>query len=344
MKHARCRMLTSVARIMLRRCLERWRYPVFARCRMRRTAIMLNCALLSTVGCSLLVSPSLPMAGTWFRFHALAPRPNALASERTSDCVFLLLPGFLDNANDFAARNFPNAIHRATGCDSIGVETNFRYYSASDLPDILYRDVVFPAERRGYQSIWLLGNSMGGMAAMMVAAQHAESVDGMVLMAPHIGYGDVLSAVHSAGGLSAWEPQHTSDVLLRSSWSDVNYTEHIWAWLKQYTSHALATPAMFLLWGDADEAREHYQLIATNLPAGRSAHHAGGHSWAAWTPLLETILPHVREVVDAQRRSRAPLDRPYPALSHIRISAGSPPILAPRPCPGVFTSVQFSNN
>ncbi len=212
--------------------------------------------------------------------------------QRTSDCLFVLVPGFLDTPDTYAANDFPRRIRAATGCDSVAVDAHFRYYG-TNVADLIYRDVIFPAERRGYQKIWLLGISMGGMGSLMVAAQHTQAIAGIVLLAPHLGEGHVINAVKEAGGLAAWQPDPDTHVAMSRGWSDRNYSEHVWNWLRGYSESTSTRPPLFMAWGDSDHLREPCELVAAVLPSERAAHRVGGHNWATWTPLLEELLPRV---------------------------------------------------
>ena len=49
--------------------------------------------------------------------------------------------------------------------DVISVDAHFGYYKNRDLVPRLHDDVITPAQQNGYEKIWLLGVSMGGMVS-----------------------------------------------------------------------------------------------------------------------------------------------------------------------------------
>jgi len=140
-----------------------------------------SAAVLSS--CYFTRSPSRPLP-------ALAFRNPRLADAR---CLVVFLPGFLDTPDSYRDNDFPrDLIASGAGCDAVGVDLHFRYYGSVGVADMVYEDVLQPAIARGYDEIWLVGISMGGMGTLLTASQYAEHIDGIVLIAPFVGEEPVL--------------------------------------------------------------------------------------------------------------------------------------------------------
>ena len=66
--------------------------------------------------------------------------------------------------------------------------------------------VVLPARARGRARVWLVGISLGGLAALSYAARHEKDIEGIVLISPYPATRDVLREMDAAGGLGQWKP------------------------------------------------------------------------------------------------------------------------------------------
>ena len=129
-------------------------------------------ALAALSGCAFLRSASVPM-----RHLSFQQRGPAAARG-----VIVLLPGFGDRPEAFEQHGFVAALTRsAPDYDVVAADAHFGYYRKRTLLDRLDQDVVAPLRARGYREIWLVGASMGGLAAVAYARTHPERIRSLIV-------------------------------------------------------------------------------------------------------------------------------------------------------------------
>lgn len=242
------------------------------------TLALLACAAPLLSSCYFVRSPSRPIP-------ALAFGNPRLADAR---CLVIFLPGFLDGPDSYRDNEFPRQLVRSGApCDAVGVDLHFRYYSQVGVADMVFEDVIQPAIARGYEEIWLVGISMGGLGTLLTASQYQEHIDGIVLIAPFVGEEHVLREIEAAGGARTWQP---AESLAREPWTADNYTQKIWSWLRGYHTDADARPPLYIGWGDDDRLGAADRLLADLMPQDRVFTRPGGHAWATWRPIWEHMV------------------------------------------------------
>lgn len=226
-------------------------------------------------------SPSRPIP-------ALAFRNPRLESPR---CLVVFLPGFLDTPDSYVENEFPRElIGSGAPCDMVGVDLHFRYYGQVGVADMVYEDVLQPAAARGYDEIWLVGISMGGLGALLTASQYPDAVDGIVLIAPFVGDEAVLREIEAAGGARTWSPR---EGLASEPWREDNYTQKIWSWLRGYHTDPDGRPPLYIGWGTEDRLGSADRLLADLMPADHVVSEPGGHAWVTWRPIWRQMLGRV---------------------------------------------------
>jgi len=203
-----------------------------------------------------------------------AEYPRAPTSATTRPRTLLvLLPGKGDDAMDFEAHGFIDAVRRSDfDVDVIAVDAHFGYYRNRTLPQRVHEDVLQPNRER-YDQIWVLGISMGGIGALLTAQRHPGDVDGIILIAPYLGRRATLKAIDDAGGLAQWEPP-----------ADPAWDEAVWSWIKR------EQPTIYLAYGTDDFGMAAHRLLAKGLPPQRVFKQPGRHTWSTWRPLFERVL------------------------------------------------------
>jgi pimeloyl-ACP methyl ester carboxylesterase len=233
--------------------------------------------LAAFLGCALLV------AGLLAGCYGLRPTPAPIPSEqlaagsRGDECLVLLLPGRGDHPESYRRAGFA-AIAAASGrvaADLVAVDAHMGYYRDRTVVERLRQDLVAPARAEG-RRVWLVGISLGGLGALLYAAEHPEDVDGVVLLSPYLGSGDVLDEVEAAGSLAAWEP---GDAEARGLWF------RLWDELRALTAEGSDGPAIYLGFGDDDRLARSHRLLARELPPSHVLHLPGGHDWRTWKEL-----------------------------------------------------------
>ena len=97
--------------------------------------------------------------------------------------LFIMLPGATDKAQDFVDRGFIRALReRNLAVDVIAVDSHMDYYLERTIVERLHQDIVAPALTEGYEQIWLLGISLGGMGCLLYLREHAKQITGAILL------------------------------------------------------------------------------------------------------------------------------------------------------------------
>lgn len=229
-------------------------------------------------GCARVLPAPAPLRTT--PTHAMA------SGDRLSRCLVVMLPGFGDTDADFREHGFEAAIDtRNLPVDTVAVSATFGYYARRTLLERMRIDVLEPARAAGYEQIWLLGISMGGMGTLLVASDehaHQREVAGIVLLAPYLGDAQVQKEVASAGGLARWQPPAPTP--------DEDYAFGVWRWLKVATDKPESAPAIYLGAGDADDRGLGYRALAAALPPGHLFSAKGPHDWGPWNVMWNAFL------------------------------------------------------
>jgi len=243
--------------------------------------VLLVCLGALASSCYFVRSPSRPLP-------ALAFGNPRVADAR---CLVVFLPGFLDGPDSYLDNGFPRELVRSgPPCDAVGVDPPFRYYSGGGVAELVYEDVLQPAIARGYDEIWLVGISMGGLGTLLTASQYSEHIDGIVLIAPFVGEEPVLREIEAAGGARAWTP---SESLASEPWTADNYTQKIWSWLRGYQTDPDGRPPLYIGWGNEDRLGAADRLLADLMPEDRVFTQPGGHNWATWRPIWARMTSSV---------------------------------------------------
>jgi pimeloyl-ACP methyl ester carboxylesterase len=213
--------------------------------------------------------------------------PSALttSSSERSDTLVVMLPGRGDRGDAFAAAGFevPGLQH---GFDSVAVDAHFGYYVERNLMDRLHDDVVVPALEQGYRNVWLLGTSMGGLGALLYAAEYPEQVDGLILLAPYLGDRRLIEAIVDAGGVAA---------LGERAGDFEDYELDIWSLLLGESDRE--RPPVLLGYGVDDRMAEGYEAARDLIEPTAIYSRDGGHGWTTWRPLWDEIAVELESFV-----------------------------------------------
>jgi pimeloyl-ACP methyl ester carboxylesterase len=207
-------------------------------------------------------------------------RPAAATHART---LIVFLPGRGDDAVTFDKQGFADAAHAAhLDADLLFADATLGYYLDESVIRRLDEDVIAPARARGYERIWLVGISLGGLGAIGYAREHPGVVDGLLLLAPYLGDDTSIAAIERAGGLASWEAPPS-----RGGFEGV--ADDAWLWLRE-TTRSGGPPAIWLGYGTSDRLRRSHALLAAALPSGHVLTADGGHAWRAWRALWSSFL------------------------------------------------------
>ncbi len=205
-----------------------------------------------------------------------APQPAA------NRILLVMLPGAKGRPQDMLHYGFVQALReRSLPIDVVAVEAHLGYYLEGSLGPQLTYDIIAPARARGYQRIWLMGISLGGMGALMYANEHPAEIEGVILLAPFLGVRGTIAEVVNAGGLAHWQPG-----VIQADDDD----RRLLAWIKAYPSVTTVVPRIYLGYGTEDRFAVASQMLAERLPAARVVSIPGRHDWATWISLWHHLL------------------------------------------------------
>lgn len=231
------------------------------------------------------------MLAPWLTGCALPSRPletpmhsqlDRLDPDRRSDTLIVLLPGAYDTPQDFIDQGFVKTLReQRTPADLLLVDAHTGYYTAHEIVERLYGEIIAPARAEGYVRVWLAGISLGGYGSLLFTHAHPDMVDGVFVMAPFLGRRDLPAAIARAGGLARWDGQFAGA------------DEHdlaLWRWLQGYLRTPGQRPPLYLGYGDSDRFGLSHRLLAAALPPERVFVTPGGHDWAPWLRLWQRFL------------------------------------------------------
>ena len=233
----------------------------------------------------------------YFMYFARSPiRPvPALAHYREAGvrqrCLVVVVPGLGDGSGVALEHDLPRRLEGAGArCDTVALDATYRYYFGTEIADVLYADVLLPAAARGYEEIWLVGISLGGLGAVLTARAHPELVDGLVLLSPFLGLDGARDDVLAAGGLAEWHPPEPMPPAL----VDQNFSMFVWAWLRGHVTDRASMPETYVGWARGERLETGARLLGDVLPEGHALSVEGTHGWTSWTALFDELARRAR--------------------------------------------------
>lgn len=239
--------------------------------------------------------------------------PSRAPSER--HCLLVMLPGVGDDdATRFERHGMVSAARRRSPeCDVVVVDAHLSYYLSQTFVERLATDVLHEARRHGYRSVWLVGVSLGGYGAVMVARAHPSMVDGVILVAPMLGVppkeDGVAREISDAGGLHDWPGLDPAQAAPRHHFREPRL---VWDWLRETTMNR--PERLVLAFGSRDRLQARHRLLAAAMSPSRVLDAEGAHDWETWSSLWDRVLdlspwrrgcPRTIDGVDAQRSACA---------------------------------------
>lgn len=199
------------------------------------------------------------------------------------DTLLVLLPPAEAVIEDFQAQGFIAALRkRVLPVDAHLVEMTYQHVMGKTVAETLHAHVMQPALASGYRNIWLAGISLGAYNALHYAAEHAQFLAGMYLMAPYPGTADVLSEISASGGAAAWCKASPADHRDERAW---------WHWLHDNTEErAAASLPVFMGTGNEDRFVRGQRMLADLLAPERVHYVPGVHAWPTWQRLWNDWL------------------------------------------------------
>ena len=206
--------------------------------------------------------------------------PNGVATNR----LIVFMRGMGGNHYSFEKEGLVDDIcSRTPAFDIVAPNAHFGYYYDRSLMKRMKEDVIDPAHAQGYNEIWLIGFSMGGLGALLYTIDHPEDIQGIYLVSPFLGYRSIQREIDEAGGVRQWEPG-TFDP--HKKWQRM-----LWHWLKQNVAEHPTKP-IYLGYGEKDPGVKGHKLLAQVLPPDRVFTVPGGHTYESFKGLWDMFLNH----------------------------------------------------
>jgi hypothetical protein len=220
----------------------------------------------------------------WWPRAAVVPMPvihlAATVAAPRSPVLVVMLPGAYSVPQDFIDQGFITAL-RAKGfaVDVALADAHLGYVENGTLLLRLHDDVIVPAQRQGYQRIWLVGISLGGLASLGLLMRQAEAIEGVLAIAPYVGRPALLQQVAAAGGAKQFA---------NASRTDDDLEAELWRWLGRADAALLSK--LYLYTGSDDRLIKGQRWVEALLEADHVLELPGGHDWPVWKALWSRWL------------------------------------------------------
>jgi hypothetical protein len=206
--------------------------------------------------------------------------------------LVLMLPGIASPPEEFVEAGFPAALAaRAPGAEVRLLDSHYAYYEDRSILARLLAEQVLPARSQGFERIWLVGISLGGLGSLGLLAD-AEAgpagggrLAGVVALAPYLGTAGLAREIAAAGGPVAWAATPAS-TQPETGQPRPPLERRIWRHLATRPGGA----PVHLGFGTGDRFAHSHRLLAPLLPADHVATRPGGHDWPVWRALWDDWL------------------------------------------------------
>ncbi len=249
--------------------------------------------LLASSGCALLPRPAVvPMPATRIASGCAPPGGGQ------APVLLVMLPGAYSRPAEFIEEGFVQTLQeRGVWADVAIADAHLGYFNDGSVLKRLRADIIQPARAHGYDQVWLVGISLGGLGALGYASSTGQApgdgVDGVLALAPYLGSQRLLNEVSAAGGPAAWAaslpPENAATAAQAQAQAHpIEAAEQaLWRWLAAPPPGA---PPVYLGYGRDDRLGAGHRLLAGHLARERVIAVPGGHDWPPWLALWRQWL------------------------------------------------------
>lgn len=190
--------------------------------------------------------------------------------------MMVMLPGLGNRVSVFRKRGFFDLVAQyqahfpRTGL--VAADAHIGYYRDRSLVTRLTADVLDSYPNR---EVLLVGVSMGGFGAVILASQNPDAVQELVLIAPFLG-GRKFTERMKRGELNEQPGDGPRKRALLSCWN--------------FLVNSKDTHRITLLVGEGDRFFPVAQVLQDLAPHVRVIHGPGGHNWRTWSVLFQKYL------------------------------------------------------
>lgn len=201
--------------------------------------------------------------------------------------LFVFLRGIGRSHRSFKREGFVEKVRALQlPFDMVAPNSHFGYYSDRSIVSRLRQDVIIPAQQQGYEQIWLVGLSMGGLGALFYLREYPEDIKGVYLISPFLGNKAIVKSVTSGGGVKDWHPGEYD--------AEEDWQRMLWDWIRNEVATE-KTPPVYMGAGEEDDYVKGQRLLSAVLPEGAAIWVRGGHHYPTfvqlWSDFLTNVLP-----------------------------------------------------
>ena len=237
---------------------------------LRRLSVLLIAALMMTSGCS------------HFAKKPLKTLSYFSDKNTSSKNLFIFMRGLGGSHRSFEKEGLVEVTwQRGKNFDMMAPNAHFAYYAERTLIERLREDIILPAKEKGYENIWLIGFSMGGLGSLLYYKEYPEDISGVCLISPFLGFGSIIEEIYDNGGLKSWVP---GDYSPEEDWQRM-----LWHWIKVTVADDNSIP-IFLGFGNKDLYVDAHRLLTTALPEDNITRMEGAHDYKTFKALWLRFL------------------------------------------------------
>lgn len=227
-------------------------------------------ALLMTSGCAALFQPK-----------TITPIPYTVHGDiEQAQHVTVLLPGIRDRLDDFSKYGFIDIagpiLQNTPSTALIAVDAHWGYYRERIIDSRLAADLLAQHPNKRFTFV---GISLGGFGSLLMATQHADRIEKLVLLSPFLGEDDYeyLQRLQTLGPVAQSGDEDLQETLNK-----------VWQFLLEPERHMPIT----LAYGKDDKFAPYYDHLRSLNPAKLNfIAIRGAHDWDTWRTLWAALAP-----------------------------------------------------
>jgi predicted alpha/beta hydrolase family esterase len=227
------------------------------------------------------------LASCYFLKSTSVPIPYQAYIDKSEpkEHLVIFLPGLGDEPSAFSeAGFFGKDIFDTLPFDYLLVDSHLGYYTSRQLPQRFKKDILDDLATR-YEKITLVGTSLGGLGAILLADENPSIIKQVVLIAPYMGNKETVNRVQQAGGLVKWYQQ---GAYLPADFDDRE--QSLIAWEGSYRLIYQHQINVIVSYGDEDGFAAAGKELAKNISSESVFIEPGGHKWRVWKKLWTEII------------------------------------------------------
>ncbi len=202
---------------------------------------------------------------------------------RQASTLVVMLPGVYSRPQEFVEAGFlDEMVARRVDADVMIADSHMGYVLDGSVLTRLQSDVLKPAREAGYQSIWVLGISLGGLVSLANVTDPIgrSTVDGLIVLAPYLGPRRIHKEVEQAGGVVAWRSDRVAPSVV-GRLNDEEAARRVWMSFPMTDSSF----PVYMGYGTEDRYAAAHRLFAGLFPEYALDRVTGDHDWPTWRTL-----------------------------------------------------------